>query len=72
MKQYCRYCNHLVTGNGIYCTEKEQSMSEASTKRVNRCKEFLFNPMDAYDLDRTYKPREYHCDGQISLFGKEG
>lgn len=71
MKQYCRYCAHLVTGNGIYCCEKERTMSEASTKRANSCKEFDFNPMDAYDFDRTYKPREEkktQCDGQINLF----
>lgn len=32
MKQYCRYCCNLVTGNGICCTEKEQEISEAAKK----------------------------------------
>jgi len=45
-------------------------MSEASAKSVNHCNSFSFNPMDAFDLDRTYKPREVkkqQCDGQIEM-----
>jgi len=72
MRQYCRYCSFLTTGNGIYCNEKKKTMSEASAKSVNRCKLFDLNPMDAFDLDKTYKPREVkqrQCDGQIEMFG---
>ena len=58
MKQYCRYCAHLVTGNGIYCEERQKELAETSTKRVNNCKSFDFNPIDAYDLTQYYKPRE--------------
>lgn len=58
MTQYCRYCNNLVTGNGIYCERKETELSEAYTKRTNKCKLFEFNPMDAYEFDRMYRPRQ--------------
>jgi len=47
-------------------------MSEASAKSVNHCKSFDLNPMDAFDLDKVYKPREVkqrQCDGQIEMFG---
>lgn len=70
MKQYCRYCSFLVDGNGTYCTELNKEMSEASAKSVNHCKSFAFNPIDAFDLDKTYKPREVkkqQCDGQIEM-----
>ena len=74
MIQYCRYCNHLVTGNGIYCDELKKTMSEVRAKHVNQCNSFEFNPLDAFGLDKTYNPREpkkKQCDGQISLFGEE-
>ena len=32
MVQYCRYCNNLVTGNGIYCTEKNKIIAENTAK----------------------------------------
>lgn len=57
MNQYCRYCNNLYTGNGIYCAVKDKTMSEASTKRLNKCASFEFNPIDAYDLEHIYKPQ---------------
>jgi len=49
-----------------------ETMSEASAKSVNHCKSFDLNPMDAFDLDKVYKPREVkqrQCDGQIEMFG---
>lgn len=58
MKQYCRYCAYLVTGNGIACTVSNQVLPEAYTKRVNTCKDFDFCEIDAYDHERKYKPRE--------------
>lgn len=57
MTQYCRCCCYLVTGNGIYCWKREKEMSEKSTKRTNKCKDFAFNPLDAYDFDKCYQPR---------------
>lgn len=58
MAQYCRYCTHLVTGNGIYCTAKNKTMAESTAKAVNHCKEFEFNEMDAFFETDGYKPRE--------------
>lgn len=57
MNQYCKYCNNLVTGNGIYCAVKDRTLSEASTKRINRCPSFEFNPIDAFDGEHLYKPQ---------------
>ena len=48
MKQYCRYCTNLVTGNGIYCTEKNITMRESTAKSVNHCESFEFNEIDAF------------------------
>lgn len=71
MKQYCRYCTALVTGNGIYCETFAKEKSEASAKAVNHCKEFEFCEIDAFDLNKRYKPREPKKstdNGQLSLF----
>lgn len=35
MRQYCRYCNNLVTGNGIYCCAKNKNIAESTAKSVN-------------------------------------
>ena len=58
MKQYCRYCAHLVTGNGIYCTCKNKEMAESTAKATNRCKEFEYNEIDAFFETDGYKPRK--------------
>lgn len=73
MKQYCRYCSFLATGNGIYCTELNKEIRESTAKRVNNCEHFDLNPIDAfYENERGYKPRKMkENDGQLSLFGKE-
>lgn len=75
MKQYCRYCTGLVTGNGIYCTTLNKEKTEASTKVVNYCKHFEFCEIDAYDLDHKYKPKRQiprnsddEIEGQLSIF----
>lgn len=57
MRQYCRYCSNLVTGNGIYCTEKKIEMRESTAKSVNHCKDFDFNEIDAFGETKGYKPR---------------
>jgi hypothetical protein len=70
-RQYCRYCNNLVTGNGIYCTELHKEMSEAQAKRVNKCKSFNLNRIDAFgENEKGYVPRDRSrgCDGQLKLF----
>ena len=58
MRQYCRYCNNLVTGNGIYCCAKNINIAESTAKSVNRCKEFELNTMDAFFETSGYKPRK--------------
>ena len=58
MAQYCRYCNHLVVGDAPYCSMHEFFVSESGAKRENKCKEFLFNPIDAFGENLNgYKPR---------------
>lgn len=58
MNQYCRYCNSLVTGNGTYCEAHERELSDSYAKGINHCKDFEFNPMDAYgENEKGYMPR---------------
>lgn len=58
MKQYCRYCNHCIVGDVVYCEALKITMSEEKAKRVNHCNEFDFNVIDVFDLDKRYKPRK--------------
>lgn len=57
MNQYCRYCIHLATGNGIWCGKHEKVLSESYTKVPNRCKDFDFCEIDAYGENQRYRPR---------------
>lgn len=71
MKQYCRYCVNLVTGNGTYCAAKNKTMSDSTAKSANHCNKFEFNEIDAFFETDGYKPRkrkENQNDNQISLF----
>ena len=77
MKQYCRYCNNLVTGNGIYCTLKNKELSESFCKGTNNCKDFEFNELDAFgENEKPYTPRpvpeedDEPLEGQIDMFGR--
>lgn len=67
MTQYCRYCCYLCVGDANYCSEKQQTMSDAVAKSPNRCHSFALNPIDAFgENERGYKPREpkkKQCDG---------
>lgn len=58
MKQYCRYCIHLATGNGTWCGEQKKTMSDSTAKSVNKCKSFEFCEIDAFGETDGYKPRE--------------
>ena len=58
MKQYCRYCAHLVTGNGIWCGAKERFYSESYAKHTNTCKLFEFNEIDAFGETKGYLARQ--------------
>lgn len=77
MKQYCRYCANCVYGDCVWCDELNKVISESTAKSVNHCKSFIFNPIDAFNpfnaLDETkrYKPREKQViskDIQPTLF----
>lgn len=72
MTQYCRYCAHLVTGNGIYCTELNKEISERTAKKTNKCKFFCLNTIDAFgENEKGYTPRKNkskNIPGQIKLF----
>ena len=57
MKQYCRYCTSLCTGNGIYCDELKKELSYSYTRGTNTCKHFDFCNIDAYGETDGYKPR---------------
>ena len=42
-------------------------MSSKSAKVVNHCKEFEFNPIDAFNFEGRYKPQEKRRDNEIKL-----
>ena len=68
MKQYCRYCTHLVTGNGIYCTKRKRTYSESYAKSTNNCGDFELNVIDAFfENERGYHPRTEVDDKQITF-----
>lgn len=72
MKQYCRYCSYLVTGNGIYCNKLDKDISESNAKSANQCRFFEFLNSDAFwENEKGYRPRKpkkIQCDGQMNLF----
>ena len=57
MTQYCRYCCYCMTANGNWCGAQEKPLTDAQIKHTNKCKDFEFTPMDAWDCEREYKPR---------------
>lgn len=65
MKQYCRYCAYLTYD--CYCEYKKQCLSESTCKKVNKCKYFIFNEIDAFDPEKTYKPQVKKESKQIKL-----
>ena len=67
MKQYCRYCSNMVCGDVNYCEKNRKCLSDEAIKRVNKCKDFVFNEIDAITFNK-YKPRVNNKDyNQISL-----
>ena len=67
MKQYCRYCAYCVYGDVAYCEVHNETMSEQKAKRVNKCKDFVFNELDVFTMNK-YKPRTIKKDDKIKLF----
>ena len=74
MNQYCRYCAYCIGEtdyvNVSWCSAKQKEMSSNTAKTINHCKEFVFNPIDAFNVEKgKYKPREKKVNnGQGSLF----
>ena len=72
MRQYCRYCGYLTVNNVPWCGKREEMISEAAAKSPNRCHDFAYNPMDAFqEHEKGYlpqKPGKGQCDGQMKLF----
>lgn len=63
MKQYCRYCAHLYTGNGTWCSEHKKEMSDTTAKRINKCKDFAFCEIDAFfENPNPYRPRKPYTE----------
>lgn len=58
MTQYCRYCANFVTGNGNWCAVFHITPTDEFAKRPNKCKRFVFNEIDAFDIEHTYQPRK--------------
>lgn len=72
MKQYCRYCASCVYGDVVWCSTKKKDISESSAKRPNKCAHFVFNEIDALDLNKKYKPRvKKEPDNSPLLFEEE-
>lgn len=71
MAQYCRYCNYMVCGDANYCSVRNECYSDERIKRVNYCRDFEFNPIDALGENPAgYTPRKPKTyDGeQIAMF----
>ena len=66
MKQYCRYCRRLVTGNGIYCEKRKRTYSESYAKSTNNCGDFELNVIDAFG-ESIQRPRVEIDDRQITF-----
>ena len=60
MKQYCRYCSHAncVEEDVMWCEITKSTSTKKQACRVNKCKDFEFNPMDVFNLNKIYKPKE--------------
>lgn len=66
MKQYCRYCAYLVTGNGTYCEKRQKELSDSYAKHINNCKDFEFCEIDAYCETSGYKPRNTRSNRKLT------
>lgn len=66
IKQYCRYCSHLTTGNGIWCEAHQRTYSEKYAKTMNNCSDFELHIVDAFG-EEVHKPRPEVDDRQITF-----
>ena len=66
MRKYCRYCSHMVCGDANYCEVREKTYSDNYIKRVNNCKDFDLNPIDALmENPKGYTPRVHKNDKEL-------
>lgn len=75
----CRYCcNAVLTENEdiIYCEARSRTYGKEYAKRYKTCKDFIFNEIDVFNIEHTYKPKgpfkPKNFKGQISIFELEG
>ena len=58
MKQYCRYCaNANWYDDFVYCHIKKKLINKTTASATNKCRDFGFNEMDVFDIEKKYKPR---------------
>ena len=58
----------MCIGDVCYCSV-EGIVSDSFAKSYRKCKHFEFNELDAFDIDKKYKPRKIKGNrNQISLF----
>lgn len=59
----------MCCGDANYCSKKSQCLSDSQIKKINKCKGFSLNEIDALgENDKGYKPRTKRENKQISLF----
>lgn len=63
MTQYCRYCTNMCCGDENFCAVRLKTYSDAYIKRANKCRDFVFCPIDALgENPKGYKPRKSKAD----------
>ena len=56
----CRYCTYSVAieKDSIWCNVKDTGKSGNQVTNINKCKDFVFNEIDVYNLEKKYIPRK--------------
>ena len=62
---YCLYCAFL--GVDYRCLKANKYVKEHIVYTINKCKNFTFNEMDAFNPDKIYKPQAKKTFKQIKL-----
>ena len=69
MAQFCRYRDHMCSGDANWCEVRGKTYSDAHLKHTNRCRLFHLNPIDALMLNaRGYRPRLRAPNGQMTIW----
>lgn len=62
MNQYCRYCcdaNLTDCEDTFWCSMHKKEYAVSKAKRINKCKDFQFNPYDLFRMDENGNFKEY-------------